>query len=49
MTGFLETCTEELMEYDEMLTRQLIERITIFDEKFIITFKSGIEVEIDNI
>ena len=46
MTAFLETCTEELTKYDEKLTRQLIEKITVFDEKFIITFKSGIEVEI---
>jgi len=48
MSAFLETCTEELTEYDEKLTRQLIEKITVFDEKFIITFKSGIEVEIKN-
>lgn len=48
MTAFLETCTEELTEYDEQLTRQLIERITIFDDKFVVEFKSGIEVEIKN-
>lgn len=49
MTAFLETCTEELTEYDEKLTRQLIEKITVFDEKIIVTFRSGIEVEINNI
>jgi len=48
MTAFLETCTEELTEYDEQLTRQLIEKITVFDDKFVVAFKSGIEVEIKN-
>ena len=36
----------EVEEYDEMLVRRLIERITVYDEKYVIEFKSGIEIEV---
>ncbi|PAC31602.1 resolvase, partial [Caldifermentibacillus hisashii] len=35
----------ELEEYDEQLVRWLIEKVTVFDEKLTIEFKSGIEVD----
>lgn len=36
-----------LTEYDESLVRKLIEKITIFEEKFTVEFKSGVTVEVD--
>jgi len=34
-------------EYDEQFVRTLIDKITVFDNKFIVGFKSGIEIEIN--
>lgn len=47
MTEFLNEQTGELQEYDEQLVRRLIEKITIFDDKVIVEFKSSFEVDID--
>ncbi len=33
--------TVEVSEYDEQLVRQLIERVTVYEEKFEVEFKSG--------
>ena len=33
-------------EYDESLARRLIERITVFDDHLMVSFKSGIEIEV---
>ena len=33
-------------EYDDALVRKLIERITVHDEKFVVEFKSGIEIDV---
>lgn len=44
---FLEELTCQLTEYDEQHVRKLIEKITIFDNHFIVEFKSGIEIEIN--
>ena len=33
-------------EYDESLVRRLIERITVFDDHLMVSFKSGIEIEV---
>jgi site-specific DNA recombinase len=33
-----------LEEYDEQLVRRLIEKITVFDDKQTIEFKSGVEL-----
>ena len=43
LTEFLNNQTFELQKYDEQLTRKLIERVTVFDEKLTIEFKSGVE------
>jgi hypothetical protein len=47
MTDFLNEQSCELDEYDEQLVRRLIEKVTIFDEKLTIEFKSGIEIDIE--
>lgn len=47
LASFLDEQTEALTEYSETLVRRLIERITIYDEKLIVEFKSGLEIEVD--
>lgn len=43
---FLNEQACELEGYDEQLVRRLIDRVTVFDEKLTIEFKSSVEVEI---
>ncbi|WP_176431532.1 integrase [Anaerovirgula multivorans] len=38
----------ELEEYDEQLARRLIEKVTIFEEKLTVEFKSGVEISIES-
>ncbi|MGI6537835.1 MAG: integrase [Caldicoprobacterales bacterium] len=40
------TSPDELQEYDEQLVRRLIEKITVFDEKLTVEFKSGVELDV---
>jgi site-specific DNA recombinase len=47
MSTFLKKQSTALTEYDEQLVRRLIEKVTIFEDKFVVEFKSGISVEID--
>lgn len=47
MTDFLNEQSCELEEYDEQLVRRLIEKVTVFDEKMTIEFKSGVEIDIE--
>lgn len=46
MTEFLNEQSYELEEYDEQLVRRLIEKVTIFDDKFTVEFKSGVEIDV---
>ena len=46
MTDFLNEQTAVVTEYTEPLARRLIERVTIFDEKMVVRFKCGLEVEV---
>ncbi len=45
MTEFLEEQTE-MIEYDDKLVRQLVEKVLIHENKWIVTFKSGLEIEV---
>lgn len=47
MTDFLSEQTGAITEYSESLTRRLIERVTVYDEKMVVEFKSGIEIEVE--
>lgn len=47
MKDFLNNQTVELLEYDEQLVRRLIERVTIYEEKFEVEFKSGMTVDVE--
>jgi len=47
MMTFLDGLSCELTEYDEQYVRTLLEKITVSDDCFIVEFKSGIEIQID--
>ena len=34
------------LEYDDKLVRKMIESVTVYEEHFVISFKSGIEIEL---
>ena len=36
-----------ITEYDNKLTRQLVERITVFENKLQVSFKSGVDIEVE--
>ena len=46
LSDFLNVQTAAVTEYTEPLARRLIEKITIFDEKMVVRFKCGLEVEV---
>ena len=46
MQDFMESQTDRISEYDEQLVRKMIEKITIYDEKFVIEFKSGTTLDV---
>ena len=47
MREFLEQQSTEVTEYDELLVRRLIEKVTVYDERFEVEFKSGAKVEVE--
>ena len=46
MKQFLTEQTEQIEEYDEFLVRRMIEKVTIYDDRFTIEFKSGTNIDI---
>ena len=36
-----------ITEYDDKLTRQLVERITLFEGKLQVVFKLGVDIEVE--
>ena len=46
MREFLEQQSIEVTEYDELLVRRLIEKVTVYDERFEVEFKSGAKVDV---
>lgn len=46
MQEFLENQTDRISEYDEQLVRKMIEKITIYYDKFVIEFKSGTSLDV---
>ena len=47
MTDFFNEQSCELEEYDEPLVRRLIEKVTVFHDKFAVEFKSGVEIDVE--
>lgn len=46
MKEFLETQTGRVTEYDEQMVRRLISKITVFEDKLIFEFKSGMTIDL---
>jgi hypothetical protein len=47
MTEFLEEQIALVEEYDEQLVRRLIEKVTVYEDKFGVEFKSGMNVDVE--
>jgi len=47
LDNLLDEQTEAITEYSEALVRRLIEKITVYDEKLVVDFKSGIQIEVE--
>ncbi len=47
MQQFLAKQTENIEEYDEALVRRMIEKITVYEDKFTVEFKSGTSVDVE--
>ena len=47
MREFLNSQPTEVLEYDEQLVRRLIEKVTVYDERFEVEFKSGMTVDVE--
>ena len=47
LTDFLKEQSWKMEEYDEQLVRKLIEKVTVFEGKLTVEFKSGVELDIE--
>lgn len=47
MCTFLREQLTALTEYDEPLVRRLIEKVTVYEDKFTVEFKSGVTVDVN--
>lgn len=47
MIAFLEEMPTMLTEYSDTITRRLVEKITIYDEKIVVELKSGLQMEVE--
>lgn len=47
MSAFLQEQPTILTEYDEPLVRRLIEKATVYEDKFTVEFKSGVFIEVN--
>jgi len=45
MGDFLKGQPTAITEYDESLVRRLIEKVTVYEDKFTVEFKSGVTVD----
>ena len=47
MSTFLKKQSTALSKYDEQLVRRLIEKVTVYEDKFTVEFKSGMTVDVN--
>ena len=47
MQEFLAEQMEQIEEYDESLVRRMVEKVTVYEEKFMVEFKSGTSVDVE--
>ena len=45
MTDFLNTQTGDIAEFDDKLVRKLVEKAIVYDDRLVVVFKSGLEIE----
>lgn len=45
LIAFLDERTEAVIEYSEPLAQRLIEKAMVYDEKLVVEFKSGLQIE----
>ena len=48
MSTFLKKQSTALAEYDEQLVRRLIEKVSVYEDKFTVEFKSGVMVDVND-
>lgn len=46
MTDFLNMQTGDITEFDDKLVRKLIEKVIVYDDRLVVEFKSGLEIEV---
>ncbi len=46
MSDFLEKKVNESLIYDEQLVRRLVEKITVYEDRLTVEFKSGLEIDV---
>jgi len=47
MSAFLQEQPTAITEYNEPLVRRLIEKVTVYEDKFTVEFKSGLTVDVE--
>ena len=47
MSAFLQGQPTTVTEYDEQLIRRLVEKVTVYEDKFTVEFKSGLTVDVE--
>ena len=47
MKSFIKEQPTILSEYDEPLVRRLVEKVTVYEDRFTVKFKSGVTVDVD--
>lgn len=47
LQDFIGSQQSEITEFDESLIRKLIQQITVYDDRFTVRFKSGLEINIE--
>ena len=46
LQDFIGSQQSEITEFDESLVRKLIQQITVYDDRFTVRFKSGLEIDL---
>lgn len=47
MIALLDEMPQAIAEYSDSITRRLVEKVTIFDEKIVVELKLGLQMEVD--
>ena len=47
MKAFLQEQADIPLEYDEQLVRRLVEKVTVYESKAVVEFKSGLKTDVE--